>query len=99
MTITKTAAIREAASHVHIWGGDTNWTIVGPYAELDGPSTEMGVSNYAMAVAVRTRWVARIALDLMGVIDDDFRAICMQQSHQTTVRGLVSDVARRAQEA
>ncbi len=99
MTITKTAAIRTAASHVRIWGGDTNWTVAGPYAELDGPSTEMGVSDYAMAVAVRTRWVARIALDLMGVADDDFREICIERSHETTVRGLIADVARTAKEA
>lgn len=73
MTMSKTAAIREAAEHVSIWGKGTSWTVCGPYryADLRGPSTEVSADSYAKAAWVRTKWRARIALTLMGQLTDD----------------------------
>lgn len=66
--MSKTAALAEARSLVHIYGRGTSWTVSGPYHydKPHGPSTEHNVDSYAKAVRTRTCWRAYIALTLMG---------------------------------
>ena len=64
--LSKTAAIREARPMVGICG---KYQIVGPYdcAYTVGPNTTRTSVDYPEARAVRSVWVAKIALNLMGV--------------------------------
>lgn len=71
MAMSKTAAIKAARAAVGQpvgWG--TSWQIHGPYYStedgLSGPSTAANAHDYWHAKAVRTRWVASLALSLMG---------------------------------
>ena len=72
-TISKTAAIREACRHVSIQGGGTSWQIISPfYADnLSGPSTATSATSYFEAQARARSIKARIALTLMGRLDEN----------------------------
>lgn len=74
-TLSKTAAIREASTHCSISGRGTSWTIYGPYSSSNpsGPSTESHADSYPKALKIRAAWRARIALHLMGRLNDDTR--------------------------
>ncbi len=67
-TMSKTAAIAAARHAVGAPVGQrTSWSVTGPYgADLSGPSTTYECDSYARALAARTRWVVRLALDMLG---------------------------------
>ena len=69
-TISKTAAIKEARKHVSIQGGSTSWTIVHPWDELDGPTTETTAVSYFEAQARARSIKVSLALQLMGKLDE-----------------------------
>lgn len=73
MTMSKTAAIRTASQSVSISGRKTSWTVYGPYHDdqPSGPSTEISADSYNKAVAIAACKKARIALALMGRLNDD----------------------------
>lgn len=68
MSMSKSAAIREAASYVSIGGGGTSWRVYGPYRydQPTGPSTEISCDSYRKARACAATKKAAIALHLMG---------------------------------
>ena len=74
MSMSKSAAIREAAKHVSVHGQRTSWQIIGPYRdnELSGPSTEVTADSWFKARNRAAVWKARIALILMGHDDNDY---------------------------
>lgn len=73
MSMSKTAAIREASKYCSISGRGTSWTVYGPYrsSQPDGPSTESNADSYTKALLIRSAWRARIALHFMGRLDED----------------------------
>lgn len=87
-TYSKTAALAKARTAVSApIGRGTSWTIYGPYryADISGPSTEGNDSSYPASAARRARWVARIALALMGRLTDDASAAVRVESIQRAV--------------
>lgn len=71
MSMSKTAAIKAARNAVGSpCGRGTSWQVYGPYYSteegLRGPSCSANADSYWKARAVRTRWVASLALQLMG---------------------------------
>lgn len=82
MAMSKTAAIKAARAAVSapIRRSSTDYVVYGPWrlTEIDGPTTERTANTYRGAAAMRARWIANIALELMGesservyfVIDD-----------------------------
>lgn len=67
---TKTAAIREAQSAVgRPAGSGSSWRFYGPYyvSNPSGPSTEIRASSYSAIVGKRAKYVASVALALLGV--------------------------------
>ena len=75
--MTKTNALKTAATYCSISGRNTSWTVYGPYSvevdDLRGPYTEHQCDSYAKALRVLTTWRATIALSLLGKLDDDAR--------------------------
>lgn len=69
-TISKTEALSAATGCVSkaIRNSSTSYTVYGPYydEDWDGRRTEVHVGSYAKAVALRHRWVAHIALLMLG---------------------------------
>jgi hypothetical protein len=69
-----TLSIKDAIKEAGTWVGTpsrqgASWTVYGPYRDvpnLRGPSASVDAYNYFSARAIRTKWVARIALQLMG---------------------------------
>lgn len=92
--LTKTAAIREARSCVHIMrAGRTSFEIVGPYImnRLSGPSTSMSADSWVKARRVRAVWAAEIALSLMGKLTDQARiAIDRASDEDCSIPALVA---------
>lgn len=84
MALSKTAAIREARGFVGlpIRRSATDYVVYGPWDDGDphGPSTEFQADSYPKAIAARTRWVARIALALMGRLDGDAKSTIEYES-------------------
>ena len=80
MENSKTAALKTARQAVsHPVGQRTSWQVYGPYYtdDLSGPSTAVSADSYFKARARRTRWVAHIALALMGYEGDDLYEVDM----------------------
>lgn len=75
--LSKTVAIRAARTFVSAphRRSSTDYVVYGPYRSSDphGPSTEHQSDSYPRARAARSRWVARIALHLMGQLTEDAR--------------------------
>ncbi len=71
--MSKTAAIREARSHVSIQGRGTSWLIISPFdsGDLTGPSTSTTATSYFDAQARARAIKARIAITLMGRFDEN----------------------------
>ena len=73
MTLSKTAAIRKARTHIGpiMRRSGTEYVFFGPHLDTDpsGPSAEVKASSYPMALAHRARCVARLALTFMGRAD------------------------------
>lgn len=96
MAMSKTAAIREASTHVSISGRGTSWHVYGPHrsAEPRGPSTELTADSYRKAQITAAAWKARVALGLMGRLTVDADYAVDYAAHgawpaTTDVRGLV----------
>lgn len=70
MNMSRTAAIRESAGYVSLWGGKTSWTVSGPWSVLDlsGPSTTAQTDSYTKARRIATVWRAEIVMVLMGTL-------------------------------
>ena len=97
MQISKTAALKTARQAVsRPVGRRTSWQVYGPYraTDLAGPSTEMHADSYVMARARRTRWVAHIALTLMGYEGDDLYEIDMIAERGGSVESIVNAYIR-----
>ena len=71
--LSKTAAIRESANAISITGRGTSWQVTGPYDfdNIRSPSTTINTTSYTKARTIATRWRARIALRMMGLLSDD----------------------------
>lgn len=71
MSMSKSAAIREAAKHVSVHGQRTSWQIIGPNRddELSGPTTKLTADSWFKARGIAAIWKARLALRLMGYVD------------------------------
>ena len=70
--MSKTAALRAAQAAVgRPHGHGTSWCLYHPWHDdkLNGPSTEMRASSYAVLKQARAQRVAELALALMGVKD------------------------------
>jgi len=68
--ITKTEAIRAAQSAVgRPAGRGSSWSFYGPddVSNPSGPSTEIRASSYSAIVGKRAKYVASVALAMMGV--------------------------------
>ena len=80
--LSKTAAIRAARPMVIIYGRRTSWQVDGPYHtdKPYGPNTIHNADSYSSARAIRSQWVAEIALHLMGrpIRDIDGGPICQE---------------------
>jgi hypothetical protein len=70
MTFTsQKLAIAHASAYVSApCGSRTSWQVYGPYSryDLDDATTSVNADSYAKARAIRTKWVAQIALCLLG---------------------------------
>lgn len=93
MKMSKTAAIKIARDAVsQPIGNRTSWMLIGPYRanDIEGPTTEINADSYWSALAKRTKWVAFIALVLMGydAADVDYwtHELC---GRETTINGLI----------
>jgi hypothetical protein len=98
MTMTKAlAAARLAVSSVERMGH--NYVVYGPYRDndIDGPRTANYYGTFPQAQQARARWVATIALVLMGVDDDD--AYCYLIEAHGTAAQRVAYVLRRLKRA
>lgn len=86
MALSKTAAIREARGLVGlpIRRSATDYVVYGPWDDSDphGPSTEYQADSYHKAAAARTRWVARVALGLMGRLGADAKSTIEYESYR-----------------
>lgn len=75
MSMSKTSAIKAARAAVSapIRRSSTDYVVYGPWRkdDIDGPTTERTADNYRAAAAMRARWIAKIALGLMGALDSD----------------------------
>jgi len=92
--MTKTNTIKVARATVsRPIGARTSWIVFGPYRrdQPHGARTEHHASSYAQAVAVRTLWVAEIALAWLEVDAD-----VSTPDDGTTVEQLVSAGLRKA---
>jgi len=95
MKMSKTAALAAASRAVGAPVGErTSWQVIGPYrdTDIDGPSTTASASSYTQARAIRTRWVAQIALALMGVEDDGYIVHHMDGSARAMVDAVLDSV-------
>jgi len=74
MNISKTQAIKAARKFVSNCKriSSTNYIVYGPFDvhNPSGPTTEHQADSYTKALADRTQWVARIALAMMGRLND-----------------------------
>lgn len=74
--MSKTAALKSASKAVSgvIRTGSCSYVIYGPYRldDISGPSTEQQDYSYPRAQNRRAKWVAEIALVLMGHKPEDF---------------------------
>jgi len=93
MALTKTQAIKTARGYVStpIRCDDRAYVVCGPWDDNkpNGPSTEYQANNYFRARTVRTRWVARVALALLGLLDGDAMHF-VDNSLETTIEGIVN---------
>jgi len=91
--MTKTQAIKTARTYVStpVRRGDRAYVVCGPWDDNkpNGPSTDYRDDNYFRARAVRTRWVARIAIGLMGLLDEDAMHF-VDNISETTIEGIVN---------
>ena len=97
MQISKTAALKTARQAVsRPVGRRTSWQVYGPYraTELDGPTTTGYEYDYFAACARRTRWVAYIALILMGYEGDDLCEVDMIAEQGGSVESIVNAYIR-----
>jgi hypothetical protein len=101
--LSRTAAIREAASHITIGAHGRQYVVYMPYrfSDVDGPNTHSNPADWSRAVQTRTHARAELALLLMGVeVEGDPMAVMAEVdrvSHDgiTGVEQLVAHVARR----
>jgi hypothetical protein len=103
MTLSKTAAIREARTYVSLphRRSATDYVVYSPYRHTDptGPSTEMQADSYPKALGRRTEQVAYIALTLMGIDTTDVWLEAGRRGYDrdgSTVEGLVADGLKQA---
>lgn len=68
MNMSKTEALKIARKAIYAAPRGKGWAVIGPWwdNQPDGPITERPANDYWDARAKRTRWVARMALGLMG---------------------------------
>jgi hypothetical protein len=90
MQTSKTAAVREARRHVFIQGRGTSWQITSPFdaGNLRGPYTTTNASSYFEAQALARSIKARIALTLMGKMDEH-AAYAIYNSAASNINDLV----------
>jgi hypothetical protein len=71
----------------------TDYVVYGPYDDSDphGPSTEYQADSYSKAMAARSKWVARIALSLMGRLnyESEFAVEYRAYDYNATIESLV----------
>ena len=92
--LSKTAAIKKARGYVSMpMGRRTSWQVIGPYYfnKLNGPSTTINFDSYQKAILCRARWVAEIALELMGK-----EGVCMEVYHSEYWENDVVSLVNRA---
>ena len=97
MSTSKTAALKTARQAVgHPVGQRTSWQVYGPYraTDLNGPSTALNADSYHMARARRTRWVAHIALTLMGYEGEDLYEVDMIAEQGGSTESIVNAYIR-----
>lgn len=91
---TMTKALRAAARAVSppCLAG-YRWHVYGPHddARPDGASETRCADSYALALALRTQWVAAVALLLLGHDRDDV-ARALPRDNPTTARAIVRSV-------
>jgi len=98
MTMSKTAAIREARTFVGMptRRSSTDYVVYAPYHsnKPHGPSTELQADSYQKCLARRSSAVASIALHLMGRLDIEADAAIESEIYdcykQNTIETLVS---------
>lgn len=95
MVMSKTAAIKAARKAVSapIRHDSTSYSLIGPWdwSELRGPTTEKTATSYEDALSKRARWVASIALSLMGKMDDEgVAAYAIFDSDEKSVESLIT---------
>lgn len=95
MTISKTAAIRQARRVVSmpVRRSSTDYVVYAPYydAQPDGPGTELQAASYPMILAMRTRKCACVALSIMGRMDEEAAsAIYHMEGESLGVEALVA---------
>lgn len=96
MTMSKTAALREAAQAVHIHGRGTSWTITSPYDKISGPVTETHATSYFEARAKAARIKASLTLSLMGKLTEHADASIYCEMDVKDTAGLVEIGLRAA---
>lgn len=85
MSLSRTAAIREARRIVSppARRSATDFIVYGPRDDGDphGQRAAIRADGCHKAAAARTRWVARVALALMGRLDAAARSVIEHESH------------------
>lgn len=94
--LSKTAALREAASAVSIHGSGSSWIIIHPYDEIDGPCAETSADSYWAARAKSARIKAVLALSLMGRLTDRADCAIYSEMDVKSTAGLVEIGLRAA---
>lgn len=96
---SQTNAIKTASAYVSDpCGSYTSWQVVGPYYsnQLDGPTTTVSADSYKKALGVRTKWVAYIALRLLGHPDTEYEVDRLYDDGVQSARSIVAIIMRGA---
>jgi len=91
--MTKTQAIKKAREYVYrpAWCISHGYVVCGPWDDNNpnGPLTYYQDDNYSKVRAVRTKWIARVAIGLMGLLDEDAMHF-VDNTPETTIEGIVN---------
>lgn len=103
-TLSKTAAIKTASRAISITRSAWNWRVIGPFRD-DGITRhqhhrERTARDYWDARIQRTRWVAQLALHLMGRDPHgEYFYIAVYKHCESSVHGIVDTALRLEDQA